>query len=201
MSLISNPYGFQPISDQSGELRPVRIPNGIANTLASNIFKFQPVKLASGVITPVTAITDQIFAIFAGVEFTPLGGRPTESPFWPANTNFDPSYDMFVYVWPAWLPSLRLQVQADGAVAQALLGSQFNISTATIANGSTTIGLSQASVLHGGVAQGTQGQFALTEFAQGNTQTLGSLPGDAFTDLICTIAYPQVGSGYQTSIG
>ena len=54
----------------------------------SNIFKFQPIKLvaATGTLQAVTnpgGTPDQIYGIFAGVEFTPLGGRPTVSPFWP----------------------------------------------------------------------------------------------------------------------
>ena len=48
-----------------------------------------------------------------------------------------------------------------------------------------------------GVAAGAQGQFALMEFEGAASETIG----DAFTDLICTCAFPQVGLGSQTSIG
>lgn len=208
MSAVQAPYGFQPISSQSGFIRPLRMPLGIANTLSSNIFKWQPVKLASGVITPVTATTDQIFGIFAGCEYTPVGGRPAVSPLWPASTTYDTGYDMFAYVWPAWLPDLRLLVQADGSVSQASFGGQFNIlagsGTDGIASGNTTTGLSLAGVNHTVVAGSSQGQFALVEFAplvNDPASAPGASGGDAFTDLIVTIAYPQIVGGFQTSIG
>lgn len=208
MSATQGAYGFQPISSQSGIVRPLRLPLGIANSLASNIFKYQPVKLASGVITPVTGTTDAIFGIFAGCEFTPSGGRPTESPFWPSGTTYDTTFDMFAYVWPAWLPDLRLLVQANGSVAITAFGQQFNIvagaGTGGIAAGSTSTGLSAAAVNATPPGTGQQGQFALVEFAplvNDPASAPGSTPaGDAFTDLIVTVARQQIVGGIQTSI-
>jgi hypothetical protein len=197
MASTSSPYGAQIVSDMTGTPRTERIPSGIANQLASNIFKFQPVKMvpASGTITPITATTDKIWGFFAGVEYTPLGGRPVVSTFWPSGTNVDPTYDFLVYVWPAWLPGLRIRVQADGSVAQALLGSGFSFTN--IANGSTSTGLSACTVGAAGIASGTQAQLFLQEFDTG----VGDAIGDAYTDLICGVANPQVGFGPQTSIG
>lgn len=200
MASTSTPYGLTPIADQSGPApRTVRIPLGIASGYATNIFKGTPVKLAvaTGTIQAVTATTDQIFGVLAGVEYTPTGGRPVVSPFWPASTVYDTGFDMFAYIWPAWIASLRFQVQANGSVAQALLGSQFNLANFTAGN--TQTGLSAATVAAAGVAAGVQGQLALTEFFD-TTGVYGTI-GDAFTDLIVTIAYPQVGSAFQTSIG
>ncbi len=197
MALTSTPYGIQPISDQQGILRPLRIPLGIASGLAANIFKYEAVKIAvaTGTITPITAGTDPIFGIFAGVEYTPTGGRPAVSPFWASGTTYDATLDMFAYIWPAWIPGTRFQVQADGSVAQALLGSQFRINN--FAAGNTATGLSACTVAAAGSTVGVQGQLALVEFATGVNDAVG----DAFTDLICTIANPQVGLGIQTSIG
>lgn len=197
MSATSSPYGLMPCSDQIGTIRPLRIPLGIASGLASNIFQFQPVfmAIATGTITPCTATTDKIFGIFDGVEYTPSGGRPVVSRYWPSGTTYDSNQMMNVYVWPAWIPSMRFQVQADGTVAQALLGSGFNL--ANFSSGSTFTGQSQCNVLHAGVGAGSQAQLALVEFGTG----LNSLVGDAFTDLIVSVAYPQIVSGFQTSIG
>lgn len=202
MAGASSPYGLQPISDQSGIVRPLRIPLGIASGLASNIFKYQAVKLIkplatanSGTLTPVTATTDQIFGVFAGVEYTPTGGRPTVSPFWPSGAVYDSTADMFAYIWPAWTGSMRFQIQADGAVVQGKLGMGFNISNFT--SGSTTIGQSTCTAANAGVAQSSQAQLVLVEFAPGVNDAVG----DAFTDLIVQIAYPQVVAGYQTSLG
>lgn len=200
MALTSSPYGLVPISHQSGTPRTVRMPAGIASGFGSNIFKYQPIKLVSGLIQPITATSDQIFGVFAGVEYTPSGGRPAESPFWPTGSTYQtnagvPLFDMFVYFWPAWDASLRFQVQADGAVAQSLMGSQFNISNAGAGN--TTTGLSAATVAAAGVAASSQGQFFFSEFFTG----VNDASGDAFADMIVGISYNQVGPGFQTSIG
>ena len=200
MASVSSPYGAQIIGDMSGVGRTFRIPFGIANQYNANIFKYQPVKLvpATGTIQAVTnpgGTPDAIYGIFAGVEFTPLGGRPAESPFWPAGTNYDPTYDMLVYLWEGWLPGTRIQVQADGSVPQALLGSSFNFTN--LGNGSTSTGLSACTVGAAGVPAGSQGQLTLVEFAN----SVGDAVGDNFTDLICTFAYPQIGFRGQNSVG
>ena len=204
MALVSAPYGVQPIDDLSGTLRTQRLPLGIASGYAANIFKFQPVKLvaASGTLQACTnpgGTPDAIYGIFAGVEYTPLGGRPIVSPYWPSGTVFDSSLQMFVYYWPAWLPGTRFLVQADGSVPAASLGSSFNFTQANLGNGSTSIGLSQCTVAAAGVPAGSQGQLTLVEFAPMNGDPDNG--GDAYTDLICTIAYPQVGFRGQNSIG
>lgn len=201
MALTSSPYGIRVISDQVGVApRPQRIPFGIANGLASNIFKGQPVKIdpVTGTVTPITnpgGTPDQLFAVFDGVDYTPLGGRPAVSPFWAAGTTYTTAEDMFVYVFPLWLPSTRIQVQADGSVAQALLGGGFNFSN--LSAGNTFTGLSACTVAAAGVAAGSQAQLAFIEFATGINDTIG----DAYTDMIFTVAYPQVGFRGQNSIG
>lgn len=202
MASVSSPYGLQPISDQTGIARTLRIPLGIASGLASNILKYQAVKLIkptatgnAGTLTPITATTDQIFGVFMGVEYTPTGGRPAVSPFWASGTVYDSGYDMFAYVWPAWIPGTRFLIQADGTVPQTNLGGGFNLSN--FANGSTVIGQSTCTANHTVVASGSQAQLALVEFNPGINDSIG----DAFTDLIVSVAYPQVVSGFQTSVG
>jgi hypothetical protein len=195
MATTAAPYGFIPISHTAGTPRTIRMSGGIASGQSGNIFKYQPVKLVAGYLSPVTASTDKIFGIFAGVSYGPVGAQPTDSPMWPTGQTYvDPNIvPMFVYVWPAWDPALRLKVQANGAVAQALMGSQFNVASVA---GNTTTGLSQASVDAAGVTTTYQGQFFLSEFFEGPTST----PGDAYTDLIVSVAYPQVGPAGQNSI-
>lgn len=198
MASVSSPYGLQPISDQSGTPRTLRVPNGIASGYNTAIYTNQAVTLdpATGTMKAVTATTDKIFGIFMGVYYTPTGGRPGNSPFWPANGTYTTGLDdMFCYVIPAWIPGQRFAIQADGTVAQALLGSGFNISN--FGNGSTVTGLSACTVAFAGVAAASQAQLALVEFAPGANNAIG----DAFTDLIVSVAYPQIVSGFQTSIG
>jgi hypothetical protein len=202
MAATSTPYGAQVIGDEGGVGRTERLPFGIVSGYAANIFKYQPIKIdpTTGTIQAVTnpgGTPDAIFGIFAGCEFTPQGGRPAESPFWPSGTVYNTVENMFVYYWPLWTPSKRILVQADGSVPSSLLGSQFNFNNLTAGN--TSVGLSQCTVAHGGVQAGSQGQLVLVEFAP-----LSGDPdngGDAYTDLICTIAYPQIGFRGQNSIG
>jgi hypothetical protein len=197
MSSFSAPYGIQPIGDMAGVGRSLRIPNGIANGLGQNIFKYQAVMMnvASGTIQPVTAANQQIFGVFAGIEYAPLGSRPTVSPFWASGTTYDTSLDFFAWVWPAWNPNTRWIIQADGSVQQTALASGFNFSN--FANGNTSTGLGAATAAAAGVVAGAQAQMALIEFAPLSNNAIG----DAFTDLIVGIAYPQVVSGFQTSVG
>lgn len=196
MASTSAPYGFQPINSLSGTPRAIRMPFGIASGQSGNIFKYQPVKLTAGLIAPVTGVTDPIWGIFAGVEFCPVGGRPTESPFWPDGQTYDSTFNMFVYFWAARDPTLRYLVQADGAIAQALMGAEFNIANPTA--GSTVTGESASGLLHAGAGSGQQGQFFLEEFGVGVNDQLGG--NDAYTTCIVGIARATVGGAPQVSI-
>ena len=130
MAATSTPYGAQVVSDQAGIVRPVRMPLGIASGYAANIFKFQPVKLVNGLDPGGAPIQEarrtRSSASSMASSTRRLGGRPAVSPFWPSGTTYDSTQQMFVYFTPAWLPSFRVRIQADGSVAQALMGSQFN---------------------------------------------------------------------------
>ena len=199
MASVSSPYGFQPISDQSGPApRTARMFAGIASGYNTAIFKGQPVTLnpATGLLQAVTATNQQVFGIFAGVEYTPLGGSPAESSFWPAGTVVDPAYDFLVYYYPAWIPSYHFRVQSTGSVAQTGMGAQFSIANATAGN--TQTGLSACGV-GAPIAVGLQGQFFMTAFF--DTTGIYDTIGDAFTDIIVGCAWPQVGAAAQLSIG
>ena len=199
MALVSSPYGLQPVSDQSGPaVRPLRIPFGIASGYGLNIFKGAPVNfnVTTNQLQLVTAANQAIFGVFQGIEYTPLGGRPQVSPFWPAGTTYDPNYDTFVYVYPGWLESLRWRIQSTGSIPQlGTLAAQYNLTNFTL--GSTSIGLSQCGVLPTPLATGVTGQVTLVEFDTG----INSSPGDAFTDGIFSINLSQIGNGAQPSIG
>jgi hypothetical protein len=198
MAATSTPYGFQPISDQVGVApRTVRMPNGIASAYATSIYKGAPLTLnaSSGLIENTAATSNQIFGIFDGVEYTPLGGRPMVSNFWPGGTVIDTSEMFNVYFYPGWLASLRFRVQADGAVLQAVMGGQFNV--VNFAVGSSGTGLSAAGLSHTVVTSSSQGQFFFSEF----DTSVNSAAGDAYTDMIVGVSYPQTGNAFQTSIG
>lgn len=196
MAQKSSPYGFQPISDMAGTPRSFRVPNGIASGMAQSIWKFQPVVISpsTGTLVPVMAITDQVFGIMAGCQFTPTNGRPTVSPYWPAGTTYRPGYEMFVYLWSVWTPGSRFRVQADGSVPQASMAAQFDGSN--FLAGTQPVGLSAATVVAQAVPEGTRGQWALTEF----DTAVGDAIGDPFTDLLVICTDPQIGYLQQPSI-
>lgn len=188
MSLTSAPYGLQPVSNLVGNADPITIKNGIASGLSSNIFRGQAVMLdtTNGTITPVTATTDKIYGVFAGVQYTPTGQRPTYSPFWPASSTYVAGYeDMNVMIWPAWIPGTKWRIQADGTVPQTDYGAGFNL--VNFGNGSTVTGLSACQANHTSIAGGSQGQLQLIEFGE----NINNAVGDTYTDLIVAIAYPQ----------
>src|SRR5882672_7264616 len=117
MSSVSTPYGLLPVSSQVGTPRTRCLKNGIASGLAANIFKGEAVMLdaANGTVTPITATTDRIWGVFAGVEYTPTGQRPVVSPFWPSGSTYVAGLDrMDVYIWEATDPTLNWLIQADG---------------------------------------------------------------------------------------
>lgn len=198
MSATATPYGLQPISSFTGTIRPLVLNNGIASGLAANIFKYQALKLdtTNGTVTPVTATTDKIYGIFMGVEYTPTGQRPVVSDFWPTGSTYVAGLDkMQVCICPAWIPGQRFRIQADGTVPQGAFGDQFNLSN--FSAGSTVSGLSALTAAATPTGIGVQGQLQLIEFGEGVNEAVG----DAFTDLIVAISYPQIVSGFQTSPG
>lgn len=197
MSSTSGPYGLTPAGDQSGQPRPSRMRDFVVSGYATNIFYGQPfyVDATTGRMVACTLSSDVIYGVFAGCAYTPSGGSPTFSPFWPAGTVIDSSNDFYAYYWPAWNPNTRWVVQADGSVSQAGMASQFNLSNLTAGN--TTTGLSACTVNATPVAAGARGQVCLTEFSAG----INSVIGDAFTDLIVAITNVQTILSSPTSIG
>jgi hypothetical protein len=200
MSLVSSPYGLDPISSQEGfATRTLRIQKGIASGYATSIFKNGPVVIlpATGTIAAVTNSTQAVFAVLDGVEYTPLGGRPTESPFWPAGMVVDPNYDFMVYVHPVQASTMRFRVQATGPIPQSGLGKEYNFSNFNAGN--TVTGLSQLTLNPTPVGAGNNGQCTVVEFFD-NTGIYGTI-GDAFTDVIVTIDSTQLGYLSALSIG
>lgn len=200
MASVSSPYGLEVISNQEGfAIRTLRIPNGITSGYGTNIFRGAPVTInpATGTIQAVTATNQALYGVMAGVEFTPLGGRPAESPFWPAGTVVDPTYDFLVYIVPFINGSnQRIKVQANGPVNQISYGAQFNITNFTAGN--TATGLSACQVAATPIVAGQTGQLAFVEFF--DTSGIYGVPGDAFTDLICVPTLTQIDSNVP-SIG
>lgn len=183
MTATAAPFGFRPIYHPSGIIRPTAYKLGIASAYASNIFKGGAVLLTtSGVIQACTASNADMLGIFAGVEYTPSGGRPVVSPYWPTGQAYDSAAKMVAYVWDD--PELVFEAQADGGVAQTAVGDQANITAATYNTGSTATGLSNCSLsatLAGATAQGLFNVIGLSDY-------IDNAWGDAYTILKVTMA-------------
>lgn len=175
MSALAAPFGFRPVYHPSGLIRSRCLPNGIASGLASNIFQNQPVAFiaGTGVLTPVVANNVDFVGVFQGIEFTPLGGRPAVANFWVSGTVYDTTQPVNVYYVDD--PETVFEVQADGSVAAATAGQEFNITN--FAAGSTSTGLSAATVGAAGVGTGVQGQW----YHEGAAPYVDNIYGDAFT--------------------
>lgn len=181
MSTVSNPYGFRPIFHPSGIIRPFALKNGITSGYGTALYTGQPVILDTNGTLTVGTVTNDLFGIFAGVQYTPTGGRPTYSPSWPAAATFDSSEDMICYYYND--PQLLYAVQADGSLAATSVGSQCDF-TNTTANGS---GYSQCTLSATPETAGQQGQFRVIElFSAPNNDW-----GDTYTQVVVQIAQLQ----------
>jgi hypothetical protein len=178
MSAVSAPFGFRSSYNPVGDSRAKKYT--IASAYGTAILKNQLVTLnTNGTITAGAAATD-ILGVFVGCEYTDATGKPNVSNQWPAGqvaTN--------ITAWVIDDPTTVFDVQADGSIAQTAIGDQADVSNA--AAGSTSTGLSAATLSATLAGAGVQAQFRIVGFNldQGNT------PGDAFTVVQVQIARHQ----------
>lgn len=183
MSATNAPFGFRPIKHPSGIIRPTAYKGGIASAYASNIFKGGAVILTTnGVIQAATASNADMLGIFAGVEYTPAGGRPVVSPYWPSGTTLETGSKMVAYVWDD--PEIIFEAQADGSLAQTAVGDQANITGGTYNTGSTATGISNCTLSATLAGAGVQGLFNVI----GLSDYINNEWGDAYTIVQVTMA-------------
>src|SRR5262245_32772428 len=112
MSSTSAPFGIRPVFHPSGVIRPRSLAGGLASGYANNIYSGQPVKLtAGGLVNEIANNTDEYVGAFAGVNYTPTGGRPVLANFWPGGTA---ATDITVFFYDD--PLIEYEVQTDGTV-------------------------------------------------------------------------------------
>lgn len=187
MSTTLNPYGMRPAYSPQGMAAARTYPNGIASGYATGILKYQPVALnASGQIVAATSGAD-FLGVLAGVRYIDLNGVPHESNQWIAGTIYSNAsgsvsngYGVEVDVWDD--PNMVFQIQADGSLAQSI-GGQVNFTAANIANGSTVVGLSQATAQASSLTTSGQGQLRIVELADSPAINGNNLWADAFTEI------------------
>ena len=185
MSATLQPFGLKPAYNPGHFSQARRYDNGIASGYGSGILKFQPVAVNSaGQIVPVTSASQDFVGSFAGITYFDTYGIPHSVDQFVAGTTFQANQPVWVWVFDD--PTIEYTIQCDGSVAQSN-GGQLNLTAANLANGSTTVGLSQATAQASSLTTSGQGQLRITEL----DLSIGNAWGDAYTIVKVQIARHQ----------
>ena len=185
MASTAAPYGFKPVNlvggqPYAGSTRQIKIASGYA----SNLFNGQIVSIvAAGTVELVTTNGDNstpfpagTIGVFVGCSYTdPNTKQKLFAQYWPTGTV---ASDAVAYVVDD--PDVVLQVQADGSMAQATLGSNAHLAAVqSTSTGSTTTGNSNTAL--DATVNTTSGfAFRVVDFVDAP----GSAVGDAYTDVL-----------------
>jgi len=185
MASTAAPYGFKPVNlvggqPYAGSTRQIKIASGYA----SNLFNGQIVSIvAAGTVELVTTNGDNstpfpagTIGVFVGCSYTdPNTKQKLFAQYWPTGTV---ASDAVAYVVDD--PDVLLQVQADGSMAQATLGSNAHLAAVqSSSTGSTTTGNSNTAL--DATVNTTSGfAFRVVDFVD----SPDSAVGDAYTDVL-----------------
>jgi len=185
MASTAAPYGFKPVNlvggqPYAGSTRQIKIASGYA----SNLFNGQIVSIvAAGTVELVTTNGDNstpfpagTIGVFVGCSYTdPNTKQKLFAQYWPTGTV---ASDAVAYVVDD--PDVVLQVQADGSMAQATLGSNAHLAAVqSTSTGSTTTGNSNTAL--DATVNTTSGfAFRVVDFVD----SPDSAVGDAYTDVL-----------------
>jgi hypothetical protein len=185
MATTAAPYGFKPVNlvggqPYAGSTRQIKIASGYG----SNLFNGQIVSIvAAGTVELVTTNGDNstpfpagTIGVFVGCSYTdPNTKQKVFAQYFPTGTVAD---DAVAYVVDD--PDVLLQVQADGTMAQATLGSNAHLAAVqSSSTGSTTTGNSNTAL--DATVNTTSGfAFRVVDFVDSTTSEVG----DAFTDVL-----------------
>jgi len=164
MSATSAPFGLRPAFHPFGLDRAQALAGGIASGYSSNILKGQPViyNSSAGTIGAVTT-TGAWTGAFAGVEWTDTTGRRRVSNYWPASTAYTTG-SCVAYFYND--NNIVYEIQTDATITQASIGNEYNFTSANLAAGSTTTGLSQCTLgVSTAVGNTGQGQMRVVDIA------------------------------------
>lgn len=193
MSATSAPFGLRPAFHPSGLDRAQALANGIQAVstsgnvsvgYATTILKGQPVKMDTGGYIVVAAAGDAFLGAFAGVEWTDATGRRRVSNYWPANESFQVG-SVVAYFYSD--PNIVYEIQSDGTLDQTSIGDEADLSNTT--NGSTTTGLSQATLSTSLVGADGEAQMRIIDIAPYPDNAWG----DPFVIVRATISQHQYG--------
>ena len=177
MAASAAPYGAKPIGTLSasgsftGKVQHIKIASGYDTLISWGDF----VKLvAAGTIEKDAGTTTATpVGVFMGCSYTdPTTSQPTYAQLWTAD---GAASDAVAYVLTD--PNVLFQMQGDGAITQAMLGSNFAI---VVTAGSTTIGRSKNAVDQSTSATTNTLPLRIIDFVDGPDSAVG----DAYTDVI-----------------
>lgn len=176
MPSTNAPFGLRAVRHNGGGT--IRSKKGKIATGANAMYKNSPIRLtATGTIEDAAA-TETLLGAFIGCTYT-SNGKFFFSNYWP---NAQAADDAICYYYDD--PEIIYAIQADGAVAEADIGSHGDLTAA--GNGSTSTGISAATITATPVTSGT---------AQLQVVGLFDVPdnawGDAFTTVEVRIAEHQ----------
>jgi hypothetical protein len=185
MTATLQPFGLIPIYAPGTKSTATRYDNGIPSGYNTAILEYQPVKLnTSGQIVPVSATSDDFIGSFAGVTYFDGSGVPHSINQWIAGTTLAANQPVWVWVYDD--PTMKYKIQCDGTLAQSV-GGQVNLTAANLTNGSTLVGLSQATAQASSLSTSGQAQLRITDL----DLSIGNAWGDAFTIINVQIAKHQ----------
>lgn len=182
MSSTNAPFGMRPAFHPSGLDRAQALADGILSTYSTDILKGQPVKMDTSGQIVVAAAGDAFLGAFAGVEWTDTTGRRRVNNSWPANTAYQTG-SCIAYFYSD--PNIVYEIQAAGSLAQSSIGDEANLSNTTA--GSTTTGLSQATLSTTLAGSGVNAQMRIIDLAP----LVDNAWGDAYTVVRATISKSQ----------
>ena len=191
MAASAAPYGAKPIGTLSasgsftGKVQHIKIASGYDTLISWGDF----VKLvAAGTIEKDAGTTTATpVGVFMGCSYTdPTTSQPTYAQMWTADVA---ASDAVAYVLTD--PNVLFQMQGDGAITQAMLGSNFAI---VVTAGSTTIGRSKNAVDQSTSNTTNTLPLRIVDYVDGPDSAVG----DAYTDVIMKI---NVGHQYVNTTG
>lgn len=218
MSATALPSGLQPAFHPSGEIRSIAHTGILLAGTNVNIFKNQPVRLAIGtgaavngvtvpagqvVLAPITTNAQNIYGVFAGVEYFDNTGAPQETNCWIASTTVFAGTAVTAWIWQD--PEIVYTAQTDGAmpviVAAGTPFAQFDGREVNLSNfgaGNATVGLSQCTIAAAPVGTAAQGQLQIVKTDPTIYNALST--SDPFVQLQVKIAFSQVVASYVSIV-
>ena len=202
MSTTFRPFGMKPAFHPSGLDRAV--PFAGTNSFVTGVsynapyslsagqsfYQYQPVGItASGQLTiaATAAATSPVYGVFDGVEYTTAEGRRTVGKN-ASKVTLDAATSIVFWIFQD--PTLIYEIQANGSVTSAAIGSQYNFTSAagfTTADGYVIgvggAGFSTTALAASPVASGAQGQVRVVGLGREVAFPTGELNawGDTYT--------------------